>query len=80
MSHKPRNETKDLKKGEDSPTINFINHESRIAKLESTIDNTNCTLTRLESKMDNNFSQINGRFEKIDNKIDSFFIWRDLKI
>jgi hypothetical protein len=39
-------------------------HESRITRLEVTIENINCTLSRIENRLD-----------RMDTKIDSNFKW-----
>lgn len=89
MSKKLKADEKDLQKFIDAPSVHFINHESRISRLESVIDSINATLIRLENKMDSGFTQIvnkfdrvdgkferiEGIFERLENKIDSNFKW-----
>lgn len=54
----------DLQKGADSPTVHFINHESRISRLEAINEMIISTLVRLEKKL-----------TRLENKIDSNFKW-----
>lgn len=55
MSKNNAIDEQDLQKGADSPTVHFINHESRISRLEAVNEMILSTLVRLEDKMDSNF-------------------------
>ncbi len=46
---------KDEQKTIESPTVQFINHESRIARLEAINEMILSTLTRMDEKIDSNF-------------------------
>ncbi len=49
---------------DEEATLHYINHESRITRLESTMDNINATLIRLENNV-----------VRLDIRIDSNFKW-----
>ena len=45
------------------------NHESRITRLEVTIENINESLKQINNKIDQNSTQINNKIDKLDNRI-----------
>jgi molecular chaperone GrpE (heat shock protein) len=54
--------------------INY-DHGTRIARLETTIDNINQTLIRIEKKLDNLEDKTENGFNKINNRIWINFYW-----
>lgn len=51
------------------------NHESRITRLEVTIENINQTLTRIDKRLDSIDEKIESRFNKLDNRMWMMVFW-----
>lgn len=56
------------------------NHETRLTRVETVIENINASLIRLESKIDNLDKKFESKFDYLDKKIDSKFDYLDKKI
>ena len=64
-----------------TPKLNDNYFESRITRLEVTIENINSTLIRIEKKFDDKFSEmdkkLDSKFSEVDKKIDKLDLRMD---
>jgi len=52
-----------------------MSHEARIAVLETSVMNINANLLDLKQELQRGFDKMEGRFERLENRMWSNFLW-----